>query len=142
MNSTRYHLNLQIVHTICLNKYGVISNATWHISTFIPPRCGGLLLNKRKYYSYTVTLITSAKTRRILLIPKVRSVRSSETIFRMNVFASFQLAKLSGEKQDHFTFSPHSLCFIINDSVFKFFPTVNTKLPVVALLFTRLLTLY
>lgn len=49
-------------------------------------------------YFYTVTFITSAKSRRILLI-EVCSVRSSETIVQMNVFASLQLPKLSLEKQ-------------------------------------------
>jgi hypothetical protein len=70
-----------MVHTICLNKYGAAIAC-----------------------SYTVTLITSAKSRRILLMHKACSVRSSETIFQMPVFASFQLPKLSVKNMDNLLF--------------------------------------
>lgn len=56
---------------------------------------------------------------------KRRSVRSSETIVQMYVFASLQLPKLSGEKQYHFTFSLHCLYLIITISLFNNFPDVN-----------------
>lgn len=59
---------------------------------------------------------------------KVRSVRSSETIVQMNVFASFQLPKLSGEKQYHFTFSLRCFCLIITNILFNLHPNVNIKI--------------
>lgn len=104
MNSTRYHLNLQIAYTICLNKYGVDKLLLY---------CD--MNNECQIPSYPTNT-------------KVRSVRSSETIVQMHVFASSQLPKLSGEKQHHFTFSHHSLFLIIINSLVNNLTEVNKKI--------------
>lgn len=59
---------------------------------------------------------------------KVRSVRSSETIVQMTVFASFQLPKLSGEKQDHFTFSLQCFYLVIINILMNWVLDVNILL--------------
>ncbi len=104
MNSARYHLNLQIAHTICLNKYGVDKLLLY---CDIDNEC-----QIPSYPTYT----------------KVRSVRSSETIVQMHVFASSQLPKLSGEKQHHLTFSLHCLFLIIINSLVNNFTEVNKNI--------------